>query len=157
MVKGHLRPWDDPKHAWTPPRTMLLGTVNPSHGPGAKTLSLPSKLGSGIIISDSTVRKATWNHQVWFVLHSFSGCICTTWLYGLYHIISHISVYDFFWWNVAQLHPQKVEQRAVDRILWAGGKGFGAHLQSQSCLPWSGGCWVDRYDFYLVCKGNTLK
>ena len=33
MVKGHLRPWDDPKHTWTPPRTMLLGTVNPSHVP----------------------------------------------------------------------------------------------------------------------------
>ena len=33
MVKGHLRPWDDPKYTWTPPRTMLLGTVNPSHVP----------------------------------------------------------------------------------------------------------------------------
>ena len=31
--KGHLRPWNDPKHTWTPPRTMLLGTVNPSHVP----------------------------------------------------------------------------------------------------------------------------
>ena len=29
MVKGHLRPWDDPKHTWTPPRTMLLGTSEP--------------------------------------------------------------------------------------------------------------------------------